>query len=60
MTPISVHTASMCSPTRSMLLSGNDNHIAGVGCMSEARRGSYDRYNVRGYEGYLSGSQNSP
>jgi arylsulfatase A-like enzyme len=24
------HTASMCSPTRSMLLSGTDNHIAGV------------------------------
>jgi arylsulfatase A-like enzyme len=23
------HTASMCSPTRSMLLSGTDNHIAG-------------------------------
>lgn len=24
------HTASMCSPTRSMLLSGTDNHIAGL------------------------------
>jgi arylsulfatase A-like enzyme len=24
------HTASMCSPTRSMLLSGTDNHIAGM------------------------------
>jgi arylsulfatase A-like enzyme len=27
----SFHTAPMCSPTRSMLLSGNDNHIAGIG-----------------------------
>ena len=27
------HTASACSPTRSMLLSGTDNHIAGLGQM---------------------------
>ena len=27
----SFHTAPMCSPTRAMLLSGNDNHIAGIG-----------------------------
>jgi arylsulfatase A-like enzyme len=27
------HTASTCSPTRSMLLSGTDNHIAGLGQM---------------------------
>ena len=26
------HTAPMCAPTRSMLLSGNNNHVAGVGC----------------------------
>lgn len=25
------HTAPMCAPTRAMLLSGNDNHIAGMG-----------------------------
>ena len=29
------HTASACSPTRSMLLSGTDNHIAGLGQMAE-------------------------
>ena len=29
----SFHTAPMCAPTRSMLLSGNDNHIAGMGNM---------------------------
>lgn len=28
------HTAPMCSPTRAMLMSGNDNHIAGVGAQS--------------------------
>ena len=27
------HTASACSPTRSMLLSGTDHHIAGLGQM---------------------------
>lgn len=27
----SFHTAVMCAPTRAMLLSGNDNHIAGTG-----------------------------
>ncbi|KAF5966151.1 arylsulfatase [Fusarium bulbicola] len=29
------HTAAACSPTRSMLLSGTDNHIAGLGQMAE-------------------------
>ena len=29
------HTAPTCSPTRSMLLSGADNHVAGVGAMAE-------------------------
>lgn len=28
------HTASACSPTRSMLFSGTDNHIAGLGVSS--------------------------
>ncbi len=27
----SFHTAPMCAPSRAMLLSGNDNHIAGIG-----------------------------
>jgi len=27
----SYHTAPSCAPTRAMLLSGNDNHIAGMG-----------------------------
>jgi arylsulfatase A-like enzyme len=44
------HTASACSPTRSMLLTGTDNHIAGIGTMLEVApqfRGA------PGYEGYL-------
>lgn len=31
------HTAAVCSPTRSMLLSGTDCHLAGLGIMSEFR-----------------------
>src|SRR5690606_24021762 len=31
------HSAPACSPTRSMLLSGTDNHTAGVGAMAETR-----------------------
>lgn len=45
------HTAPTCSPTRSMLLSGVDNHEAGIGTMVESRAPSLaDR---PGYEGYL-------
>lgn len=29
------HAAAACSPTRSMLLTGTDHHIAGIGAMSE-------------------------
>ena len=54
--PLIVHSAAACSPTRSMLLSGTDNHLAGVGCMSEARCDNPRRWNNRpGHEGYLSG-----
>jgi arylsulfatase len=40
------HTAPMCAPTRAMLLSGNDNHLAGMG-----GQGSVSE--VFGYEGRL-------
>ncbi|MCK5104533.1 MAG: sulfatase-like hydrolase/transferase, partial [Cyclobacteriaceae bacterium] len=30
----SFHTSPFCAPTRAMLLSGNDNHIAGMGVQS--------------------------
>lgn len=48
------HTASACSPTRSMLLSGTDNHIAGLGQMAEFARQFPDVFQGKpGYEGYL-------
>lgn len=42
----SFHTAPMCAPTRAMLLSGNDNHIAGMG-------GQGNVTSEFGYEGRL-------
>lgn len=45
------HTAPTCSPTRSMLLSGVDNHQAGVGAMAESIQPN--QAGQPGYEGYL-------
>jgi arylsulfatase len=45
------HTAPTCSPTRSMLLSGVDNHQAGLGSMAEVLQP--DQTGQPGYEGYL-------
>lgn len=45
------HTAPTCSPTRSMLLSGTDNHLAGLGSMAELLRPN--QIGQPGYEGYL-------
>ncbi|KAL1651916.1 hypothetical protein SLS58_000039 [Diplodia intermedia] len=47
------HTASACSPTRSMLMSGTDNHIAGLGQMAEFMRTRPEYEGQPGYEGYL-------
>ncbi|KAK0644762.1 Arylsulfatase [Lasiodiplodia hormozganensis] len=47
------HTASACSPTRSMLMSGTDNHIAGLGQMAEFMRTRPEYQGQPGYEGYL-------
>ncbi|RCK57311.1 Arylsulfatase [Candida viswanathii] len=47
------HTASACSPTRSMLLSGTDNHIAGLGQMAELAIRHEILQDKPGYEGYL-------
>jgi len=45
------HTSPLCSPTRAMLLSGNNNHVAGVA----RQRGRTDpRVAAEGYEGHLS------
>lgn len=45
------HAAPTCSPTRSMLLSGTDNHLAGLGNMAELL--APNQRGQRGYEGYL-------
>ena len=45
------HTSVSCSPTRSMLLSGTDNHLAGLGNMGEMLRP--EQRGKPGYEGYL-------
>jgi arylsulfatase A-like enzyme len=47
------HAAPTCSPTRSMLLSGTDNHLAGLGTMAEMW--APNQKGRRGYEGYLPG-----
>ena len=45
------YTASTCSPTRSMLLTGVDNHLAGFGTMTGDHVG--DQLGAPGYETYL-------
>ncbi|MED7669798.1 arylsulfatase [Pseudomonas moraviensis subsp. stanleyae] len=47
----SLYAAPTCSITRSMLLSGTDNHLVGLGTMAEALR-PFQR-GKPGYEGYL-------
>ena len=43
-----------CSPTRSSLLTGNDNHVAGLGIMSEVDYPELNALNLPGYSGELS------
>jgi len=45
------HTSVSCSPTRSMLLSGTDNHLAGLGNMGEML--TPEQRGKPGYEGHL-------
>ena len=45
------HVSVSCSPTRSMLLSGTDNHIAGLGNMGELI--TPEQQGKPGYEGHL-------
>jgi arylsulfatase A-like enzyme len=45
------YAAPTCSPTRSMLMSGTDNHLAGLGTMFEELRDNQRGH--PGYEGYL-------
>ena len=43
------YTANTCAPTRSMLMSGMDNHLAGIGSQGNAP----NQEGAPGYEGYL-------
>jgi arylsulfatase A-like enzyme len=45
------HVMPTCSPTRAALLSGTDNHLAGVGSMAETL--TSNQRGAPGYEGYL-------
>ncbi|MEO0445765.1 MAG: sulfatase-like hydrolase/transferase, partial [Verrucomicrobiota bacterium] len=45
------HASPTCSPTRSMLMSGTDHHVAGVGNMLEQLTSAQE--DQPGYEGYL-------
>jgi arylsulfatase len=47
----SYYTSVSCSPTRAMLLSGTDNHLAGLGNMGEMLRP--EQRGKPGYEGHL-------
>lgn len=48
------HVQPTCSPTRSSLLTGNDNHIAGMGIMSEMDYPELHALSLPGYSGNLS------
>lgn len=48
------HVQPTCSPTRSSLLTGNDNHVAGLGIMSEMAYPELTDLNLPGYQGALS------
>ncbi|MEO5999383.1 MAG: arylsulfatase [Chitinophagaceae bacterium] len=47
------YTAATCSPSRSMLLTGTDNHIAGFGNMAEQVPNFPTQIGQPGYEGFL-------
>lgn len=48
------HVQPTCSPTRSSLLTGNDNHVAGLGIMSEMDYPALQNLQLPGYSGNLS------
>ena len=54
MTFSNFHVLPTCSPTRSALLTGNDNHVAGVGIMSEMDYPALHNLQLTGYSGNLS------
>lgn len=55
----SMYAAPTCSPTRAMLMSGTDNHLAGLGTMAEALPQMPFLQGKPGYEGYLNQQSHS-
>jgi arylsulfatase A-like enzyme len=51
MTFTNYHVGASCSPTRTMLISGVDNHLAGLGNMLEIQ--ADNQFGKPGYEGHL-------
>lgn len=51
MTFTNYHVGASCSPTRTMLISGVDNHLAGLGNMLEIQ--ADNQFDQPGYEGHL-------
>lgn len=49
----SFHVAAACSPTRAMLMTGTDHHIAGLGQLSEVIRNMPVYQGQPGHEGFL-------
>ncbi len=49
----SFYTSATCSPTRAMLLTGTDNHLAGLGNMAENIPFRDEQLGQPGYEGFL-------
>jgi arylsulfatase A-like enzyme len=49
----SYHVAAACSPTRSMIMTGTDHHLTGLGQLSEYVRASPPHQGAPGHEGYL-------
>lgn len=49
----SFYVAPTCSPTRSMLMSGTDNHLVGLGTMAEVLPFSPSLQDRPGYEGHI-------
>lgn len=47
------HTSPLCAPTRAMLFTGNNNHVAGMGNQGGVRPDS-PMFGKQGYEGHLS------
>ena len=48
------HVLPTCSPTRSALLTGNDNHVTGLGVMEETLYPALVQQQLPGYAGHLS------